>query len=60
MEKMKCTDLIELLLQLFIGVVDAELLERVELEKFKAVNVQDTDEASRCQVILIERITLLF
>jgi hypothetical protein len=36
--------LAKLLLQLFVSVVDAKLLEAVDLECLKAVNVQDTDE----------------
>ena len=39
--------LIELLLQLLVGVVDAELFETVDLERFEAVDVQDADEAVR-------------
>ena len=35
---------VELLLQLLVGVVDAELLERVDLEGFKTVDVQHSDE----------------
>jgi len=34
----------EQLLQLFVAVVDAELLEAVRLEHFKAVDVQHTDD----------------
>ena len=33
-----------MLLQLLVGVVDAELLERVGLESLEAVDVQDADE----------------
>ena len=35
---------VEELLQLLVGVVDAELLEGVELENFKASDIEDTDE----------------
>ena len=34
---------VEVLLELFIGIVDAELLKRVLLEHFKAKDVQHTD-----------------
>lgn len=36
--------MIEELLKLFIGDVDAKLFKRVELENLKACDVQDTDE----------------
>src|SRR4051812_37000854 len=36
--------LVELLLQLLVGIVDAELLERVLGEVLEAVNIEDTDE----------------
>jgi hypothetical protein len=36
--------LVELLLQLLVGVVDTKLLKAVDFEGFKAVNVQDADE----------------
>ena len=35
---------VELLLQLLVGVVDAELLEAVDLESLEAVDVQHADE----------------
>lgn len=35
--------IIEVILQLLVCIVDAELLEAVDLEVFKAKNVQDTD-----------------
>jgi len=41
-----------LLLQLFVGVVDAELLEGVDLERLKAVYVQHPDEASTALVVM--------
>ncbi len=34
---------VELLLQSFIRVVDADLFEAVDLERFKTENIQDTD-----------------
>ena len=37
--------MIEELLQLLVGVVDAELLEAVDLEDLEAGNIQDADEA---------------
>jgi len=43
--------LVELLLQFLVGVVDAELLERVDLERLKPVNVQNTDEAQSTSVL---------
>ncbi len=36
---------VEELLQLFVGVVDAQLLEAVELEDLKASDVEDANEA---------------
>jgi hypothetical protein len=36
---------VEELLQLFVGVVDAELFEAVELEDLKASDVEDANEA---------------
>ena len=35
---------IELLLELFVGVIDTELLEGVDFERLKAVNVENADE----------------
>ena len=43
--------LVEVLLQLLVRQVDAELLERVQLERLKAVDVQDADEASAAGVL---------
>lgn len=37
--------MVEELLQLLVGVVDAELLEAVQLENLEAGNVEDADEA---------------
>ena len=37
--------MIEELLQLLVGVVDAELLEAVDLEDLEAGDIQDADEA---------------
>lgn len=36
--------MVEELVELLVGVVDAELLERVGLEVFEAEDVQDADE----------------
>ena len=36
----------EVLLRLLVGEVDAELLERVDLERLEAVDVEDADEAA--------------
>ena len=35
---------VELLLKLLVGVVDAELLERVDFKCFESVNIQHSDE----------------
>ena len=37
--------MVEELLEFFVGVVDAELLEAVELEYLKASDIQDANEA---------------
>ena len=46
---------VEQLLQLLIGVVDAELFERVELEDLKAGHVQDADEGSTLTFGAVQR-----
>ena len=46
---------VEQLLQLLVGVVDAELLEAVELEDLKASNVEDADEAGALPLGPVQR-----
>ena len=42
--------LVELLLQLLIGIIDAELLERVLCKDLESKDIQDTD---KCQLTLL-------
>jgi hypothetical protein len=41
----KSSDFVELLLQFFVGIIDAELFETVAFEKFKAINVEHANES---------------
>jgi hypothetical protein len=43
--------LVEVLLQLLIGQVDAELLERVRLERLEPVDVEHADEGGAVGVL---------
>ena len=48
---------VKLLVKLLVGVVDAELLEGVELEDLEAVNVEDADEVRLAVLrVALERI----
>lgn len=47
--------MVEELLQLLVGVIDAELLEAVELEDFKTSHIEDADEAGALSLGAVER-----
>ena len=51
--------LVELLLQLLVGVVDTELLEGIRLESLEAVNVKDSDELVDLEVGLERPVDLV-
>lgn len=46
---------VEELLQFLVGVIDAELFERVELENLKTGHIQDSDEGSTLPLRSVQR-----
>jgi len=46
---------VEKLLELLVGVVDAQLLEAVQLEDFEAGNIQDADEGGPLSLGPVQR-----